>query len=262
MNIIAVDDENPALTVLERAIRTSAPEAQIHCFTTSTDALSYADRHPVDVAFIDIEMPKINGLKLAHQLKKIRMGTNIIFVTGYAEYMANAFSLHASGYLLKPVSAPQVLEELRNLRHPTFEPDIGLYVQCFGHFEVFMNGKPVLFSRPKAKEMLAYLIDRRGANVSKRALASILWEDESYSRSIQSHLYVLLAELLRVLDKIGTTDILIKRRGLYAVNIEKIPCDYYRFLQGNAQGINRYRGEYMVDYSWAESTAGQLTHWE
>lgn len=259
MNIIAVDDERPALYTLRQAVLDAAPAAQVTCFDAASDALRYAGANPVDIAFLDIEMDEMNGLALAKALKDIRGDTNIIFVTGYSHYTVGAFSLHASGYVLKPINPQRVALELDNLRFPIQDEGHGVRVRCFGNFDVFSDGLPIAFGRPKAKEMLAYLVDRRGASVSKRELAAILFERDGYSRSVQSHLHVLFSEMMHALTSIGAQDIIIRHRGQYAVDAKRINCDYYRYEDGDAAAVNSYRGEYMVQYSWAEFTAGALT---
>ncbi len=260
MHIIAVDDERPALWLLEQAIVSVAPTASVACFESAADALVHARITPPDVAFLDIEMDTLNGILLAKAIKNLNNRANIIFVTGFSGYMGSAFDLYASGYVLKPINRERVARELDNLRMPVKRQDIGLRFQCFGSFEVFMNGKPVAFRRPKAKEILAYLVDRRGAGVSKKELAAVLWEDGPYTHSVQSHLYVLLTEMIRTLADAGAGNIIVKRRGMYAVDATKASCDYYSYEDGDIAAINGYRGEYMTNYSWAEFTAGSLAH--
>ncbi len=259
MNILAVDDERHALIELEEAILSVEPDATVTCFFSAKEALAYAKKNKVDVAFLDIEMDEMNGLFLATKLKNIYCYTNIIFVTGYSEYVLNAFAIHASGYVMKPINPARVASELENLRNPIILPDTGVRVQCFGNFEVFVDGVPISFGRPKAKEALAYLVDRKGASVSKKELAAVLWEDESYTHTMQSHLFILISETINTLNKFGAGDIIIKGRGSYAVDAAKINCDYYRYVKGDAAAVNQYHGEYMTNYSWAEFTAGYLT---
>lgn len=260
MHIIAVDDERHALWMLERAILDAAPEARLRCFDAAGEALAYAEGNQIDIAFVDIEMAEMGGLALAKCLKDICGETNIIFVTGFSCYMESAFEMHASGYVLKPVQPERVARELQNLRSPLAQPQQKVYIQCFGSFEVFVEGRPVPFRRGKAKEALAYLVDRKGASVCKKELAAILWEDQPYSHSVQSHLYVLLTEMTRALAEAGVENLVFKRRGSYALDIAQVSCDYFDFEKGNAAAVNRYHGEYMSSYSWAEFTAGSLTN--
>lgn len=259
ISIIAVDDEEAALWALERAILEADPTASAKCFFSAEEALAFARDNKVDVAFLDIEMVEMSGLTLAKLLKGIYTHINIVFVTGHSSYTGNAIKLRASGYVVKPVDAQQISEELDNLRNPVNAPDTGVRIQCFGNFDVFADGKPVIFGRPKAKEILAYLVDRKGASVSKKELAAILWGDKPYDHSVQSHLYVLITDLIQTLDKAGARDLIVKSRGLYSIDAEKILCDYYSFENGEAWGLNSYRGEYMNNYSWGE---GRLKSFE
>ncbi len=258
MNIIAVDDERHALISLEQAIRDVVRHASLTCFSSALEALEHARIQQVDVAFLDIEMPQMHGLQLARRLKDIYGGTNIIFVTGYSNYLKDAFTMHASGYLFKPIGPEQVKTELENLRIPPVVSQEGVRIQCFGSFNVFVDGRTVFFKRTKAKEALAYLIDRKGASVSKKELAAVLWEDRPYTHSVQSHLYLLITEMIRTLKAAGADDIIIKARGLYCVDTSKVDCDYYNYEKGIVSAVNSYHGEYMSNYSWAEFTVGFL----
>jgi two-component SAPR family response regulator len=184
---------------------------------------------------------------------------NVIFATGYNEYAGEAMNMHASGYLMKPITAEKVRRELDDLRHPVEETRAKrLFVRCFGNFEVFVDGKPIRFGRGRTKELLAYLVDRRGSVVSNNEIEAVMWEDASVDRSIHSYLRTLTADLRKSLEREGITDVLIKRRGALGVDPATFDCDFYEFLEGNASAVNAYKGEYMSQYSWAEITLGQL----
>lgn len=259
MNIIAVDDEALALESLKRAIQAATAGAEIVGFLSAGDALSYACENQVDVAFLDIQMREMHGLLLAQKLKELYVDTNIIFVTAFSGFMRPAFELHASGYVMKPIDPAQVEKELAELRAPVKHlVHRGVRVTCFGSFSVYVDGRAVVFRRPKAKELLAYLVDRKGASVGKKELAAILWEDEPYTRSKQVHLHKLLEEIDRAIKEAGGKTIIIRSRGAYGVDLARFTCDYYEYQNGNARAVNEYRGEYMTDYSWGEFTAGFL----
>lgn len=262
MRILAIDDEYHALQALKRAISEAVPEAETAYFDSVEPALAYAKKNGVDVAFIDIKLKESDGLTLAKRLKDIYGDTNIIFVTAYSSFAGDAFRMHASGYAMKPISAKRIANELENLRQPLADSDFGLRAQCFGSFEVFFNGKPLLFNRPKSKEVFAYLIDRKGTFVSKKELAVILWENQKeYSRSIQSHLNILTTDMVRVLKSVGVEDVILRKHGYLAVDTAKIRCDYFDFEKGVVSAVNSYHGEYMSNYSWAEFTVGLLNNY-
>lgn len=180
MRILAIDDEKLALKVLKEAIIEAIPQAEVFASSSIDEVIDQSEHSVFDVAFCDINMGSNNGLEVAKMLKKTNPKINIIFVTGYTDYFQKAIGIHASGYIMKPVSSSDIKDEMNNLLYPIQSEYNGLYARTFGNFEFFVNGKPVNFSRSKSKEMLAYLIDRRGAMVSKKELIAVLFEDKEY----------------------------------------------------------------------------------
>ena len=248
------------LRTLQDAIREAEPEAEIRAFSGAQDvmeALQHPDGLP-DVVFSDIELPGMNGLTLAVKIKAAAPNVRIIFVTGYDQYALEAYRLHAHGYVMKPVDAAAIREELdQNPGLP--KPGIQtLYVQCFGPFDVFWKGEPLLFQRRRTKELLAFLVDRKGTACTAEEIAAALWEDEQDLGKAKHQIRNLVNDLRTTLRKIGMEDLLIRKSGVLAIRAEQIDCDYYRLLSGNSDALNAYHGEYMTQYSWAELTSGKL----
>ncbi len=262
MKILAADNELPALNVLCRAIRDARPKAELRSFQRTSEIIEavYEKGYRPDVAFLDIEMPGTTGLELAVMLKTVCKEVNIVFVTGYSTYALEALEQRASGYVLKPATREKIETELENLRHPPAREtaDKRVRIQCFGNFEVFLRGKPVAFSRAKSKEMLAYLVDRRGASCTLAEIGAILWEDGIYDRSRQKQLSVIRLDLLKSLQRAGIEEILIKARNALSVDPDAFDCDYYMALEGDSVAVNSFIGEYMMPYTWAEFTNGGL----
>ena len=260
MHIIAVDDEPLALGLLTRSIQEARPTAQISAFQTAREALQFLEENPCDVAFLDVHMRGMDGLTLAKQIKESNPKCNLVFVTGYSEYAKDALTLHASGYIIKPVSAESIRAELNDLRHPvTLLPGALLRIRCFGNFEVFSaNGEPVKFSRTKAKELFAYLVYRRGSSCSTRELAAILFEDNAYTNKQMLYLQKIISSMMQTLKAYNAAGIVHKSYNAIALNDTLADCDYYRFLEMDVPSINTYTGEFMTQYSWAEFVAGYL----
>ena len=133
-----------------------------------------------------------------------------------------------------------------------------LYVRCFGHFEVFWEDRPLRFQRHKTKELLAFLIDRRGAFCSAEEAIAGLWEEEYDLKAAKHRLRNLSSDLRQTLRGIGQESLLLHQRNQLAILPERIDCDYYRMLEGDMDAVNAYAGAYMEQYSWAEPTAGRL----
>lgn len=259
MRILAVDDERPALRALENAVREAEPDAAVVACLDPDEALRLAQEELFDVAFLDIEIGVLGGIELARRLKEIDARTGIVFATAYSQYAVEAFSLHASGYVLKPVSPDDVRCELENLRAaPRPAPSARVEVRMFGNFEVLCDGRPVPFPRSKSKETLAYLVHKRGSGCSVRELASVLFEDRPYTLSVQRQMQTIIAAMMKALRSVGAEDVVVKSYNSLAVNREAIDCDFYRFLAGDAAAVNAYAGEYLANYSWAEFVVGYL----
>lgn len=261
MRILAVDDEKLALEALTLAISKADPDAEIISFRRADEALGYAKENAVDVAFLDIEMRQMSGIELALKLKEVSPRINVVFSTGYAEYRGEAFNLHASGYITKPITADKVSVELENLRYPVEREASGsgvsgkrIYCQTFGNFEVFADGKPLDFKYEKTRELLAYLVDR-GSLCSSNEIMTALWEDDQHG----SYLRNLKKDLLETLDSVGCKDVVDNQWGKLGVIPDKIDCDLYEWKKGVPTAINAYRGEYMAQYSWGEFSVGMFT---
>ena len=255
MEILIVDDEAAELRNMENVLRNVLPGANLSSVRSAAEALSLAGEKVFDVAFLDIEMPGMDGLTLAKELINRFPLINIIMLSAYPQYALDAHKLFVSGYLLKPAMETEVEEVLRNLRHPVNDERKGLYVRCFGNFEVFYDGEIVRFGRRQAKEMLAYLIDRKGAGVTGEELRAVLWEDAAdYSERQRDYLHKIWYELRNTLTDLGYGDAVCHARNLYAVDMSKIPCDYYEALEQGGGRLVGYQGEYMTQYSWAEES--------
>ena len=166
MLIFAIDDEPAVLNELAFAVRSAAPNAELFTFSSAGKALEAMGKQHVfpDVVFSDIEMPGISGLAFAVELKTVSPDTRLVFVTGYSKYTLEAFHLHGHGYVMKPVTPDRIREELDALPAVSDGMKDRLQVRCFGFFEVYWNGAPVIFPRKNAKELFAVVVDRKDAS--------------------------------------------------------------------------------------------------
>ncbi len=259
MNILAVDDEYYALELMRGALEEVAGGSTVYLCRDVRSALQTAAEQRIDVAFLDIHMPEMSGVELARELKKLNPKVNIVFATGFSEHMKEGIDLRMSGYIMKPVTPEAVKVELENLRNPIeWSQEKRVKILTFGNFDVFVDGNPLKFERKQAKEILAYLVDKRGTSAGYAELAAVLWEDEEYDRTKQKNLQVYIASLVKSLLAVEVKDLILKNRQGILLNTKIVDCDYYRFLEGDPRAINSFTGQYMSAYSWAEFTVGYL----
>lgn len=248
MNILALDDEKLALSLLGKSIAAAIPDAVITPFTEPSAALAFIAANKTDAVFCDYNMPGMNGIDFAKAVKRQSPKTDIVFVTGYDEYAPAAVNaVCPQGYITKPVSKKKIEEVLGNL-HKKREPiKSGLYIQTFGRFNVLYNGVPVDFKVKKSLELLAYLINS-GGGCSRRDLTAVLYEDKEEQNAVR-YFKDAVKCLSETLADIGCEDILVRKFNSYSVDRTRFSCDLFEYLDGN---VNLFRGEYMSQYEWAE----------
>ena len=254
MKAIAVDDEIYMLETLQEAVQASSDIETVDPFSSCSAALAYATEHPIDIAFLDINMRGIGGLGLAEKLIGLQPHCKIIFCTGYQEYAVSAFQLHVSGYLMKPITAEAVQKEIDHIKGVKATEKL-LTINCFGNFEVLHNGQILPFKRRKAKELLAVLVDRRGAGMTAKQICAILFPDDTDDTKNAAYLRQLVLDLKHTLRAVRTEDVLRHETPYYRIDTNLIKCDYLSYLE---TGKPQFHGEYMTQYSWAEETCAML----
>ena len=249
MKIIAVEDEIILLRQLCNRIREALPEAEILAFDNAEDALAVLPEKAIDIAFLDIAIGPVTGIDLAKSIKAVCPRCDIVFCTGYSEYAPQAFELCASDYLMKPVTAEKIGHALSQLRYTSVPKasEQGLFIQCFGSFEVFYDGKPVTSFTKRSKELLAYLINKEGVLCSSSEITNALFRGSS-----DSYFRVAKKDLLRILSDLGQESVLINGWGVLGINRKGVRCDYFDYLDGKPAALNLYKGIYMSQYEWAQ----------
>ncbi|MBO7214036.1 MAG: response regulator [Clostridia bacterium] len=254
MIAIAVDDEALMLRALVGAISVSPDVSQVVKFSDCEKALSYVKENAVDVAFLDINMRGMGGLALAEKIVELRPDCKVVFCTGYEEYAIPAFKLHASGYLMKPISAKDVQGEIDNIKGVKHKEKL-LEIKCFGNFEVYKKGERVVFKRSKSKELLAFLVDRKGAGMTAKQICAVLFPDDSDDAKNVAYLRQLVLDVKNTLKTVGAEEILRHETPCYRIDTSLIKCDYLTYLES---GKPEFLGEYMAQYSWADETCAML----
>lgn len=118
MKILIADDHKFIVEDLKDELSELVSEALCIGTTESDEIIPLFEKHLFDIVFMDIEMPKENGIQLAKKILEIRPMTNIIYITGYSKYAVECFKTYASAFLEKPVSTEMLKDALAHLRHP------------------------------------------------------------------------------------------------------------------------------------------------
>lgn len=131
-------------------------------------------------------------------------------------------------------------------------------IQTFGFFEVFVDGKAVLFRSKKAKELLALLVDRKGGYVSSNEAITYLWEDDVADEKTLSRYRKVAMRLNDTLKEYGIENIIENIDGQRRIVPENVSCDLYDYLSDRTKNGALFNGNYMLNYSWGEITLAGL----
>lgn len=207
-----------------------------------------------DIVFVDINLCGGEMEKISSRFKDSNPKTDIVFVTGMN---GDDITCSIDEWLLSPIFGG---EQKESEPKDEIKHEILLYVQCFGNFDVFKTDRTRLnFKRKKSKELFAYLVYRRGAACSNAEIAGILFEDDDYSLKRQQYLQKIISFMIETLVEVSADDVIIRNRGNISVDINRIQCDYYRFIENDGNAQRAWSGEFMTQYSWAEPTAGYIS---
>ena len=259
MTVLNVLKDANSLQAVGRMVTGLAPEAELLSFENGLPALAAAREKEIDVAVLETDLPELNGLDLGQYLQELYPLVNLIYLSENTERSFDAMRQHASGYLLTPPTEALMRRELEDLRHPAVQKNQKrLFAQTFGNFELFADGKPVAFKYTKTKEIVAVLINNRGAQTTNGEIIACLWEDDGDPEKKSSYLSNLRQDLQNTFTKLKLNGVILKQRGSLAIATDRIECDLYDWLEKKQESRYHYLGDYMNQYSWPEVMHAQL----
>lgn len=132
-------------------------------------------------------------------------------------------------------------------------------IRTFGYFDVFVDGRPIAFRNKKSKELFALLVDRRGGFVSSQEAISFLWEEEPVNSVTLARYRKVALRLKNILEESGISHIVESVDGNRRIVVERVQCDLYDYLSGREEFSQLFKGNYLTNYSWGETTLAELT---
>jgi len=257
LKTIIVDDEKWAIDQLRDELADAEGIEIEGCFSDTEEAVRHIENNKVDFALLDVRMPGMNGLELGVLLRKKYPDVIIIYVSSYPEYFSEAYrNVRADYYMLKPYRSIDVREMVERARLLSRRQTRRVQIRTFGRFDLFVDGQVVTFRNAKAKELLALCVDHKGGSVKMEEAIDKLWEGNPVSENVKTRYRKAVAYLNALFVEYRIPGIFVSGYGNCHIEIDKISCDYYEFL--NSSGKPHFFGQYMHEYSWAEETAAWL----
>ena len=126
LRVLCVDDEKLTLQYLVSLCRDIPEISDVYGLENPDEVLPWLHGNPCDLVFLDISMPGTDGIRLSEKIRELRPKTDIVFVTGHPRYAVDSWTVHPSGYLLKPVSRDALQEEVDYVRSLRARRHIGV----------------------------------------------------------------------------------------------------------------------------------------
>ena len=158
MKTILVDDMLLDMQLFELKCADVTDFEIVGKFTDPLEAIAYAQENVVDFALLDIDMPGMNGMELARQLRQLRSDVIIVFVTAHPKFAVDALKMKADYIVFKPFDRDDIIDVMERAKLFRQRQKKRFYFHTFGLFDMLIDGKPVHFRSGKAKELMALCV--------------------------------------------------------------------------------------------------------
>lgn len=261
LRAILIDDEKPALDLLERLLGANGNVEIAGTYTRPEEAIAKVRTAQIDVVFLDIQMPRMNGIEAAEYVMEAAPGSDIVFVTAYNQYAVEAFELSAVDYVLKPPIPDRLNKTIERLlwRRKALEREEsagrreadgagegetthmhgeneacnavvpGFY--SFGRFEWIVDaqtGAAVKWRRSKERELMAYLLHNRNQLVPKEKIIDDLW-GAAKPEQAANFLHTCVYSIRKMMNSFELANMLEYRNNGYRLETGKLWCDADEF---------------------------------
>lgn len=236
MRIVCVDDESLSLQFIEKQLEQIEGISIAAMFTNPLEAKEYILNEAIDTAFLDVQMPGINGIQLAEQILEYKPDINIVFITAYDQYAVEAFQLNALDYVIKPTTVERLHETIKRVNEKlkdtandrdSNQADWPLRIKISNYlaFEEKPNVfQPVSWRTSKSQELFIYLLHNRNRLVEKSAIVDLLWYDHDVEKAY-ALLYTTVYNTRKQLKKYRPNIKLYNRSDGYLLELQNVEID-------------------------------------
>lgn len=258
MKTIVIDEDKSVIEEIRFTANDIGELDIVGTFYDGEAALRYIENNALDLVILDVSIHGVDSSSLGREIKKKIPDVALVYTTGDLAFPIDAINLRAVAYLQKPCTAEALKYAVDMAALLSKKKKKKVFARTFGYFDLFVSGKPIMFKSAKAKELLALLIDRQGGTVTSDQIIGTLWEDRPNDVSTQNLCSKICKTLEKELRDNGAGDMLVSSRSVKCLDTDQFECDLYMMLDGDKKTADRYIGEYMMEYSWAENKAALL----
>ncbi|WP_234117660.1 response regulator [Clostridium hydrogenum] len=235
MKVIIVENEVSILNSMKIILSKNECMDIIGTYTNSDDALKNIIKLSPDVVFLNVEMPKMNGIELGKKVMDFDDNIQIVFVSTYEKYALEAFKVNATNYILKPITDEDINITINRLLK-NYNPQKSITcpkknkITSLGYFKVYGNfGKEeIKWPTAKCEELFAYFVYMQGKEVDKWHLCDILWQNYAPKKA-EHNLHNTIYRIKTALKNSQIENIINYNKGSYSINFKDFSCDLWDF---------------------------------
>ncbi len=267
MKVLVVDDEQSNLDEVKTIFGNCEIDVAGCFYNNPISAMEAALNEEWDAVFLDIQMPEINGLEIAQRIMNQNSDIDIVFVTAFNHYAAEAFEVNAIDYLLKPIrqerldkALKKILDKKNKTANTSKRND--LVIKALGNASIHFGENEMRWNRNKTKELFYYLLINREKKVHKSTICEVLWQDYEMKKAI-SNLQVTMCRLRKDISFLDKRQICIEYQdNCYCLKLNPERYDVDEFLkyasQSDIQSLEKAEELYggalfdSLDFLWIE----------
>ncbi len=245
MKVILIDDEKAMHIIMKRMLARYPDIEIVGSFLETAGAFSFLMNQEVDLVFVDISMPRENGLEFAERLRASGRETNIVFITSHKEYALFAFDVFAFDYIVKPVEQERLFKTVQRALDDKYskrsllekrEPTLNeVQFNCFGGIDIQSTlGVRAKWKSSKSAELFGYLVVHKGRLVSRARLIEDMF-GEMPKKNAETYLNTTAYQLRKVLEAFGLKESLYSDSNHYALSLNHVKVDLVTFEDGCRQ---------------------------
>ncbi|BBI36462.1 response regulator [Cohnella abietis] len=244
MKVIIMDDENAMHLIMRRMLAKIVGVEIVGSFHETTSAMTFLDEHEVDLAFLDISMPRENGIDFARRLRENGKQTKLVFVTSHKEYALSAFDVYAFDYILKPVEQARIHKTVQRAQLSVKPTEMVLVekassstvhdviINCLGGVEIRSERAAVAkWNSKKSAELFGYLLIHQGRLVSRARLIEDIFAGMP-QKNAEIYLNTTVYKIRKILEMYGLKESLYSDSNHYALNLNDANVDIISFEEG------------------------------
>ncbi len=231
LRTILVDDEELSIKRLKKILTECSGMQICNTFSSSLEAYEYIKENKIDVAFLDISMPDMNGMTFSRKLQEIDSSVDVVFITGYDEYAVKAFELDALDYLLKPVTSERLqntLDKIRKRRRYVQESP-SIKVSLFNGFKIcatWYEVREIKLRSPKTEELFAFIMYK--GVTSREEIVDTLWEGFDFDKALKN-INANIYYIRKALSHYGLADCIRTSKKEIGIDTSRVACDLLEF---------------------------------